>query len=141
MPGSDRASFVTPDLIGGLFPSTCPTRHSVMPDLIGHLDNMETKGYIYFMTNPSNKVLYIGVTNSLKRRVEEHYEGQGAAFTSKYKCAKLVYYETFPDIEQAIAREKQLKHFKRAWKDELVSSMNPDWQDLGPTLIADPAIV
>ena len=112
-----------------------------MPDLIGHLDNMETKGYIYFMTNPSNKVLYIGVTNSLKRRVEEHFEGQGAAFTSKYICSKLVYYETFSDIEQAIAREKQLKHFKRSWKDELVYSLNPDWQDLGPMLIADPAIV
>lgn len=93
------------------------------------------------MTNPSNKVLYIGVTNSLKRRITEHFEGQGAFFTNKYKCTKLVYYETFPDIEQAIEREKQLKHFKRSWKDELVRSLNPDWQDLGPTLIADPAIV
>ena len=101
---------------------------------------METKGYIYFMTTPANKVLYVGVTNSLKRRMEEHASGQGSDFTSKYNCTKLVYYETFPDIEQAIAREKQLKHFKRAWKDELVNTLNPDWQDLGPTLIADPAI-
>ena len=102
---------------------------------------MDHKGYIYFMTNASNKVLYIGVTNSLKRRISEHAEGHGSAFTSKYNCSKLVYYETFPDIEQAIAREKQLKHFKRAWKDELVNALNPTWNDLGLSLIADPAIL
>ena len=111
-----------------------------MPDLIGHLKSMERKGYIYFMTNASNKVLYIGVTNSLKRRLSEHSDGAGSVFTSKYKCSKLVYYESFPDIEQAIVREKQLKHFTRAWKDELVNSINPDWHDLGQSLIADPDI-
>ncbi len=93
------------------------------------------------MTNPSNKVLYIGVTNSLKRRISEHAESQGSTFTSKYNCTKLVYYEAFPDIEQAIAREKQLKHFKRAWKEDLVNALNPSWQDLGPALATDPAIV
>ena len=92
------------------------------------------------MTNASNKVLYIGVTNSLKRRLSEHSDGAGSVFTSKYKCSKLVYYESFPDIEQAIVREKQLKHFTRAWKDELVNSINPDWHDLGQSLIADPDI-
>ena len=102
---------------------------------------METKGYIYFMTNSSNKVLYVGVTNSLKRRIAEHAEGRGSSFTCKYNCSKLVYYEVFPDIEQAIAREKQLKHFKRAWKEELVRALNPDWKDLGQTLVSDPAIV
>ena len=92
------------------------------------------------MTNPSKQVLYIGVTNSLKRRISEHADGDGSVFTSKYNCSKLVYYEAFPDIEQAIAREKQLKHFKRAWKDALVTSINPLWEDLGATLTADPAI-
>ena len=73
------------------------------------------------MTNASNRVLYVGVTNSIKRRVAEHASGQGSSFTRKYNCHKLVYYEVFPDIDQAIAREKQIKHFKREWKDELVS--------------------
>lgn len=102
---------------------------------------METKGYIYIMTNPSNKVLYVGVTNSLKRRIAEHADGRGSAFTSKYDCHKLVYYEVFPDIEQAIAREKQLKHFKRAWKEDLISGLNPGWVDLGVSIIADPNVV
>ena len=65
------------------------------------------------MTNVANSVLYIGVTNSLKRRIGEHAEGTGSVFTHKYNCTKLVYFEAFPDIEQAISREKQLKHFKR----------------------------
>lgn len=66
---------------------------------------MEHKGYIYFMTNVTNSDLYIGVTNSLKRRINEHAEGSGSAFTQKYNCTKLVYFETLPDIEQAIALE------------------------------------
>ena len=102
---------------------------------------METKGYIYFMTNTYNKVLYIGVTNSLKRRIAEHAAGQGSAFTHRYNFNKLVYFEAFPDIEQAIAREKQLKHFKRAWKDDLVNSLNPAWRDLAPDVVQDFSIV
>lgn len=102
---------------------------------------MEHKGYIYFMTNVTNSVLYIGVTNSLKRRINEHAEGFGSVFTNKYNCTKLVYFETFPDIEQAITREKQLKHFKRTWKNDLVNSFNPTWRDLSPNIILDPAIV
>lgn len=99
---------------------------------------MEKKGYIYFVTNWSNKVLYTGVTNSLVRRSSEHGEHRGSAFTYKYNCCKLVYYEVFPDIEQAIKREKQLKHFKREWKDELVNKVNPEWLDLTEGLVADP---
>ena len=93
------------------------------------------------MTNSSNKVLYVGVTNSLKRRVVEHAEGCGSAFTSRYNCHKLVYYESFPDIEQAIVREKQLKHFKREWKNQLVEEVNPDWLDLKHDIILDPDII
>ena len=102
---------------------------------------MEHKGYIYFMTNTSNNVLYIGVTNSLKRRISEHAQGCGSQFTHMYNCTKLVYYETFPDIEQAIAREKQLKHFKRAWKDNLVNGINPEWRDLGSEVVMNPSVV
>ena len=96
------------------------------------------KGYIYFVTNRSNEVLYIGVTNSLKRRISEHFDHQGSTFTSKYNCNKLVYFEVLPGIEQAIAREKQLKHYKREWKNQLVSSINPEWRDLSSELVDDP---
>lgn len=102
---------------------------------------METKGYIYFITSPANKVLYVGVTNSLKRRIAEHSDGRGSVFTSKYWCSKLVYFESFPSIVQAIAREKQLKHFKREWKNNLVESINPEWNDLSEFIILDPAII
>ena len=93
------------------------------------------------MTTSSNKVLYIGVTNSLKRRVAEHAEGTGSEFTSKYNCNKLVYYESFPDIEQAIVREKQIKHFKREWKNQLVEAINPEWLDLKHDIVLDPDII
>lgn len=112
-----------------------------MPGKAGKDVNVEKKGYIYFMTNVSNSVLYVGVTNSLKRRVSEHVEGGGSVFTHKYRCTKLVYYEAFPDIEQAIAREKKIKHFKRVWKDELVAAVNPEWRDLGGEVVVDPDIV
>ena len=113
---------------------------SVMPGLTGHLSpkTMQKKGYIYFMTNQTNKVLYTGVTNSLKRRVTKHFEGRCSVFTSKYNCNKLVYFEQFPSIEQAIAREKQLKHFKREWKNQLVETINPQWKDLSHSIIDDP---
>lgn len=93
------------------------------------------------MTNQSNKVLYVGVTNNLLRRIEEHTCGRGSTFTHKYNCTKLVYFEKFPDIEQAIAREKQVKHFKREWKDDLVNKMNPEWRDLAGEVIANPTVV
>ena len=90
---------------------------------------MEKKGYVYFMTNTSNKVLYVGVTDSLKRRVSEHAEGGGSFFTHKYHCTKLVYFETFSDIEQAIAREKQIKGWTRAKKEALIDTINPRRED------------
>ena len=109
-----------------------------MPDLIGHLEPMKDRGYIYMMTNASNKTLYIGVTSSIKKRVSEHRDGIGSEFTRKYGCTKLVYYEIYSTITQAIEREKQLKHYQRAWKNELVEKMNPQWEDLGQGIIDDP---
>ena len=89
--------------------------------------------YVYFMANTHNTVLYTGVTRNLERRVWEHKNGiNKGSFTYKYNCHKLVYYEVFGDIEYAIAREKQLKNWKREWKNELISKDNPDWLDLYP---------
>jgi putative endonuclease len=82
------------------------------------------------MTNTRNNVLYTGVTNDLKRRVYEHKEKLVNGFTKKYNITKLVYYEVFNDIENAILREKQIKGGSRQKKIELISSMNKEWQDL-----------
>ncbi|MBR6014679.1 MAG: GIY-YIG nuclease family protein [Firmicutes bacterium] len=88
--------------------------------------------YTYIMSSNNNSTLYVGVTNDLERRVAEHKSGSGGAFTAKYHCHKLVYFETFSDIEQAIAREKQLKGWKRVRKDALIDSMNKERKDLMP---------
>jgi putative endonuclease len=82
------------------------------------------------MTNTYNKVLYTGVTNDLYRRVTEHKSEEIQGFTKKYNCDKLVYYEEYNNIEEAIAREKQLKNWKREWKNILIEKMNPTWEDL-----------
>jgi putative endonuclease len=82
------------------------------------------------MTNTYNTVLYIGVTNDLYRRIVEHKSHEIKGFTQKYNCDKLVYFEEFDNIEEAIAREKQLKNWKREWKNELIKKLNPDWDDL-----------
>ncbi len=86
--------------------------------------------YVYFVTNKSNSVLYIGVTNNLERRIFEHKNELVEGFTKRYHTHKLVYYEEYTDIETAITREKQLKKWVRAKKDMLVGAVNPYWQDL-----------
>jgi putative endonuclease len=82
------------------------------------------------MSSSNNSTLYIGVTNDLERRIAEHKSGSGSVFTRKYHCHKLVYFESFSDIEQAIAREKQLKGWKRERKDALIDSVNKERRDL-----------
>jgi putative endonuclease len=86
---------------------------------------------VYLVTNKSNTVLYTGVTSDLEQRVFEHktkfYPG---SFTAKYNCDKLVYYEEFDDIEEAIKREKQLKRYRRKWKEDAIRNINPEWKDL-----------
>ena len=82
------------------------------------------------MTNPSNTVIYTGVTNDLKRRVWEHKNKKGSGFTSRYNITKLVYYEGFPRITDAIAAEKKIKAGSRAKKIKLIEDMNPSWKDL-----------
>jgi len=86
--------------------------------------------FVYIMTNKNNSVLYTGVTNNLVRRVYEHKEKIIEGFTKKYNCSKLVWYETFKDSYNAIAKEKQIKAGSRRKKLELINKMNPEWKDL-----------
>jgi putative endonuclease len=82
------------------------------------------------MTNRTHRVLYIGMTNNLERRVSEHQSGEFPGFTRKYKVNKLVYYEHYSEVECAIRREKQLKGWRRERKNQLIASENPKWGDL-----------
>ncbi len=86
--------------------------------------------YTYILTNWNNKVMYIGMTNNLERRLYEHRHHLADGFTSRYNVDKLVYCESTTDVRAAIAREKALKGWTRARKNALVKSMNPDWRDL-----------
>jgi putative endonuclease len=91
---------------------------------------MNKQYYVYFLTNHSNKVIYIGVTNDLKRRVFEHKNKLVEGFTKRYNLVKLIYYEIFDDIENAILREKQLKGGSRQKKLDLINSFNCSWSEL-----------
>jgi putative endonuclease len=86
--------------------------------------------YVYILANRIGGTLYIGVTNDLIRRVGEHKLKLVEGFTEKYDVARLVYFEVFDDVEQAIHREKRLKKWPRAWKISLIEKDNPDWNDL-----------
>jgi putative endonuclease len=86
--------------------------------------------YVYILTNKVNTVLYIGVTSNLEQRIWQHKEKVYRGFTSRYDCDKLVYYEEFQWVHDAIAREKQLKGGSRQKKIDLIVSTNPDWNDL-----------
>ena len=86
--------------------------------------------YVYIITNTANRVLYIGVTNDLQRRLYEHKNGLADGFTKKYHVHKLVYCEDYSDINEAISREKQLKGWVRAKKIKLIESKNPNWLDM-----------
>jgi putative endonuclease len=91
--------------------------------------------YVYILTNYTNKVLYIGVTNDLVRRIYEHKNKLVKGFTEKYNVNKLVYFEATESIVSAIEREKQLKAGSRQKKINLINKMNPKWEDLFNTII------
>jgi Predicted endonuclease containing a URI domain len=91
--------------------------------------------FVYILTNKYNKVLYVGVTNNLIRRVYEHKNKLISGFTSKYNVNKLVYYESFPSVFDAIKREKEIKGWKREKKVAFINSFNPEWKDLYEELI------
>ena len=85
--------------------------------------------YVYILASKANAMLYIGVTNNLSRRLCEHKNGEIDGFTKKYGIHKLVFFETFSDINDAIACEKRLKRWIRAKKNALIESKNPNWDD------------
>ena len=91
---------------------------------------MKRGGCVYIMTNKRYGVLYIGVTADLAARVTQHREGKGGELTATYNCKRLVYVDEFPTIEDAIAREKAIKAWKREWKIEAIEKQNPVWDDL-----------
>jgi len=86
--------------------------------------------YVYLLTNWNNKVMYVGITNDLERRIYEHKEKVVKGFTEKYNVTKLVYFEQTPDIVAALNREKEIKKWRREKKDRLVKNINPQWRDL-----------
>jgi putative endonuclease len=86
--------------------------------------------YVYLLTNWNNKVMYVGVTNNLERRIYEHENKLIKGFTEKYNVNKLVYFEETQDVNAAIEREKEIKKWRREKKNQLVNLMNPKWDDL-----------
>lgn len=87
-------------------------------------------GYVYIISNWNNNVVYIGVTSNLRARIYQHKSKQNRSFTRKYNLKKLVYYEVYEDMYNAITREKELKKWRREKKNKLIASMNPGWRDL-----------
>lgn len=96
---------------------------------------IEKQGYVYILTNKHNKVLYTGVTSDLVKRVYEHKNDLTEGFTKKYNVHKLVYFEVFDHILNAIEREKQIKGWLRSKKINLIESGNPEWEDLYEELV------
>ena len=91
-------------------------------------------GWVYIMTNRPNGILYTGVTSDIARRAYEHREGLVPGFTRRYGLKRLVWMERHDDIRTAIQREKNIKHWSRAWKAQMIIEANPSWQDLYETL-------
>jgi len=90
--------------------------------------------FVYIMTNRPNGILYVGVTNDIARRAWEHREGVVDGFTKRYGLKRLVWFEPHESIVAAIQREKNMKHWPRAWKVRLILATNPEWNDLYDTL-------
>ncbi len=97
--------------------------------------SMDKNYYVYIVTNKKYGVLYIGVTNNLVRRVYEHKHSIIEGFTKRYNINKLVYFEVYDEIEEAILREKRLKKWNRQWKINLIENENSNWDDLYNQLI------
>jgi putative endonuclease len=92
-------------------------------------------GWVYFMTNRPNGILYVGVTSDIARRAWEHREGVVERFTRQYGLNRLVYIERHDDIRATIQREKNIKHWRREWKVKLIPAENAAWNDLYETLM------
>ena len=92
---------------------------------------------VYILTNSHHTVFYTGVTSNLTKRIFQHKSKLYRGFTSKYNCTKLVYYETYVDMQMAISREKQIKKRNRSYKQKLIQNENPEWKDLSEGWIFD----
>jgi putative endonuclease len=112
--------------VAGLGPAIHETRSIVCRELLLKM----AAGWVYFMTNRANGILYVGVTDNLPRRAWEHREGVVEGFTKRYGLKRLVYFEQYDDIRHARQREQNLKHYTRAWKVRLILLNNPKWDDL-----------
>ena len=91
-------------------------------------------GFVYILTNRKNGVLYIGVTDDLVKRIEQHCSGAGSSFTKKYQCHRLVWFEHFENIHDARETERRMKAWKREWKIKRIEALNPEWDDLALSL-------
>jgi putative endonuclease len=98
-------------------------------------DSAMSGGYVYILASAPNGILYVGVTSDLVRRIYEHRNGLVAGFTKRYSVKRLVYFEHYEDIQAAIQREHNMKHWSRKWKVRLVLANNPDWNDLYDSII------
>ena len=92
------------------------------------------QGHVYILASKRNGTLYIGVTTDLPSRIFAHRNGKGSAFTRKYGVTRLVWYETYDMVADAIQRESTLKHWLRKWKLDLIEKFNPNWDDLYESL-------
>jgi putative endonuclease len=88
------------------------------------------KYYVYILTNFKKTVLYTGFSGNLQERIQQHKVGQADGFTKKYKANILIYYEEFADVNEARARERAIKKWNRAWKEELIAKANPNWDEV-----------
>ncbi|MDP2410872.1 MAG: GIY-YIG nuclease family protein [Pseudolabrys sp.] len=86
--------------------------------------------YVYFLSSRPGGAIYVGVTNDIIRRVHEHKSGAVKGHTQRYNLDNLVYFESYPDIRDALQREKNIKHWPRVWKTRLIADKNPEWRDL-----------
>jgi len=91
--------------------------------------------YVYILASKKNGTLYVGVTSDLIKRIYQHKNGLISGFTEKYKVHKLMYFEQYEDISEAIKREKQLKGWRRDWKLKLIEDNNPRWEDLYDSIL------
>jgi len=91
---------------------------------------MPKRYYTYILTHDQNHIFYVGITNNIKRRMFEHKNSTFKTHVGKYNIKKLVYFEEHKDVRIAIRREKTIKKWKREWKMNLITEMNPDWNDL-----------
>jgi putative endonuclease len=106
----------------------CPAIHVLhYPRMLG--------GYVYILASAPNGILYVGVTGDLVRRIYEHRNGLVAGFTKTYSVKRLVYFERYEDIQTAIQREHNIKHWSRKWKVRLMLASNPDWNDLYDSIV------